>query len=324
MRVLVAEDEASHRQRVVSALEEQGCRVEVAGDGLEAWRILKREDIRLVVTDWMMPRMSGLDLLRHIRSDRLRHYVYVIMLTGRRAQDDVIRGLGGGADDYMTKPFDPRELTLRLRVGQRLLRIRDGITVENERLRKEAFLDALTVARNRRAFDDDHARIHAEAERYGNPYSLAMIDIDHFKSYNDTLGHQEGDLALKYVARLLISNARTSDSVYRYGGDEFAWLLTQTDARHALRGADRMRRLVEDDRVPHPANDPYNIVTISIGLASHEPGKRASAAAVLERADAALYRAKGDGRNRVVAIEKETLDFPTPDRDSERLRGRKR
>jgi two-component system chemotaxis response regulator CheY len=324
MRVLVADDDGLQRRSLVSALEKAGYRVETASDGHEAWEALEREDIRLVVTDWEMPRITGLELLRRIRSDRLRQYIYVIMLTGRMAQDDVNRGLDAGADDYMTKPFDPLELALRLRAGQRVLRIRENLTVENERLRKEAFLDSLTGARNRRAFDDDHARIHAEAERYGHAYSLAMIDIDQFKAYNDSLGHREGDLALQYVARVLLRNARTSDVVYRYGGDEFAWLLTHTDARRSRTGAERMRRLVEDDRVPHPANDPHDVVTISVGLASHEPGRRASAATVLERADAALYQAKRHGRNRVRVMEKETLDFPTTDLDSagHRSRGR--
>ncbi|MDX1389225.1 MAG: diguanylate cyclase, partial [Acidobacteriota bacterium] len=258
---------------------------------------------------WMMPEMTGLDLIRRVRTAGLPHYVYIILLTSRNDQEDIIRGLDVGADDYITKPYDEKELMLRLRAGQRLLRLQEELAARNQNLRQLAMVDSLTGVRNRRAFDTEHPRIHSEAQRYGHPYSVAMIDLDRFKAYNDTLGHPEGDLALQYVSRLFVKNARTSDVFFRYGGEEFVWLLTHTDAAQARVGAERMRRLVEDAAIPHPTNEPHDVVTVSIGLSSFEPGSKIGVAEILKRSDEALYRAKQEGRNRVRYAEPDELEL---------------
>ena len=309
MRVLLADDDPLHLKMVVSTLEEFGHQVQAVPDGAQAWEALRNSDIRLLICDWMMPGMTGLDLIKRVRTAGLPHYVYIILLTSRSDQEDVIRGLDVGADDYVKKPYDERELMLRLRAGQRLLRLQEELAVKNRDLQKLALVDSLTGARNRRAFDDEHPRIHSEARRYGHPYSVAMIDLDHFKPYNDSLGHPEGDLALQYVSRLFVKNARTSDVLFRYGGEEFVWLMTHTGAARSRIGAERMRRLVEDARVPHPANAPHDVVTVSIGLSSFEPGSTIGAGELLKRSDEALYRAKQQGRNCVDQADTEALDL---------------
>lgn len=299
MRLLIAEDELISRRLLVAALARMGHDVLVAEDGRAAWEILEREDVRLVVADWEMPNMDGLELVRRIRAEANRPYIYVILLTSRGDKQDIVAGMNAGADDYVTKPWDEGELTVRLKAGMRVLALYSQLDDRNEQLRRMALVDGLTGIANRRAFDDDFMRHREQARRFWRTLSLIMIDIDRFKPYNDTYGHEAGDNALRTVAQILQRDLRQVDKAYRYGGEEFVCLLPETDETGAFIVADRLRQAVFEARIAHPGNPPAGVVTVSLGVATFD--MRDQGEDLIKHADAALYAAKAAGRNRVVA-----------------------
>ncbi len=298
MRLLIAEDELISRRLLLSALTRMGHDVLVAEDGQAAWDILQREDIRLVVADWEMPRMDGLELVRRIRSMDDRGYIYTILLTSRGEKQDVVHGMESGADDYVTKPWDDGELMVRLKAGARVLDLYAELDHRNRQLQRMALVDGLTGIANRRAFDSEFQRLREQARRFWRSLSLIMVDIDRFKLYNDTLGHEAGDNALRAVAQLLQRDLRQVDTAYRYGGEEFVCLLPETEATGAMIVAERLRDGIVSARIAHPANPPLGIVTVSLGVATFD--MRDQGEDLVRHADAALYAAKAAGRNCVV------------------------
>ncbi|MDQ7006017.1 MAG: diguanylate cyclase [Acidobacteriota bacterium] len=302
MRILIAEDDKVSRRMLGRALATMGHEVLAASDGLEAWHILRSEDPRLVIADWEMPNIDGLELVRRIRSSRENQdapYVYVILLTSRTQKSDVVRGIDAGADDYITKPFDRDELMVRIRAGERVLALEEKLAAQNRMLETMAMVDGLTNIPNRRAFDDAFRTLCGHCQRFQHPYSVLMIDIDRFKNYNDTLGHKAGDETLQAVAQVIAESIRTSDSAFRYGGEEFVCLLPETNGEGAVLVAERLREMTEAARIHHPANPPTGVVTISVGVADFNPRFPRSGEEVLRAADTALYEAKEAGRNRV-------------------------
>ena len=314
MRILIAEDERVSRELLRRALERIQHEVVAVADGLEAWNHVVDEhaDIRVVIADWMMPGLDGLELTRRIRSASFNHYVYVIILTSRGLQQDVVEGLSAGADDYVIKPFDPHELFFRVRNGLRIVDLEEQLAARNRELERMAMLDGLTGIPNRRAFDSDLRRRILECQRYRRPFALLMLDIDNFKNYNDTLGHAAGDSALRRIAGVLRRALRGTDDVYRYGGEEFACILPETEESGALLVAERLRRAVQDEKLAHPGS-PRGVVTISIGVTVHRPGNHEETASwIVENADRALYRAKRAGRNRVSGPQPATITGSIP------------
>ncbi|MBE3135512.1 MAG: diguanylate cyclase [Acidobacteria bacterium] len=306
MRILIAEDEPISRRMLVAVLRQMGHDVVATTDGREAWEVLQREDISLVIADWMMADMDGLELVRRIRAREADHYVYVIFLTSRTEKQDVVRGLDAGADDYVTKPFQRDELMVRIKGGLRVLGLERQLAERNQQMTLMAMMDGLTGIGNRRSFDEALERYHNQANRYGRMFSLAMIDIDFFKRYNDTFGHGAGDTVLRSIAQLLKHTARPSDLVFRYGGEEFVCLFPETDADGALAAAIRLHDAVATAGIPHPGNQPAGVVTVSVGLATFSPDPAHSAAALLRSADDALFSAKRGGRNRVATYAQRT------------------
>ena len=277
-----------------------------AADGIEAWDALCREDLRFVIADWEMPRMDGLELVQRIRNKRDSEsapYVYVILLTSRTQKSDVIRGIDSGADDYITKPFDRGELMVRIRAGQRILQLEEKLAAQNRTLETMAMVDGLTNIPNRRAFDRAFRTLCGHSQRFHRPYSVLMVDIDHFKNYNDVLGHKAGDCALQTVAQVLAENIRTSDTAYRYGGEEFVCLLPETRSDGAHLVGNRLREMLVQAGLEHPGNAPFGVVTISIGIASYDPANPIPGEEVLRSADQALYKAKQSGRNQTILAE---------------------
>jgi two-component system chemotaxis response regulator CheY len=301
MRILIAEDELISRRLLAAALRAMGHDVVETSDGREAWEVLQREDIRLVVADWMMADMDGLELVRRIRADCL-HYVYVILLTARADKQDVVVGLDAGADDYIIKPFERAELMVRINCGRRVLDLEAQLAERNRQLTMMAMVDGLTGIGNRRSFDEGLQRCHAHAGRYRRFLSLAMIDIDFFKRYNDRFGHGAGDTILRAIAQHLQQSARPSDLVFRYGGEEFVCLFPETTAEAALSAANRLAQVVHDARIAHPGNPPVGVVTVSVGVATFSPEEGGTADLLLRQADEALFCAKRRGRNRVEAF----------------------
>jgi two-component system, cell cycle response regulator len=298
LRVLVAEDDASSRYRLQAALRSWGYEVESVGNGREAIAALARPDgPSLAVLDWSMPEADGLEVCRSIRSRPDGRYVYAILLTAHDRDEDVLAGFDAGADDYVTKPFNTKELRARVRSGARIVQLQQELVAAREELREKAMHDPLTGLLTRGAFFEICEVEFARAKRKGTALSLVMADIDHFKSINDRFGHVAGDDVLREVARRLQSTFRVEDAVGRYGGEEFVALAVGCSGPDAIRLADRFRQTVARD--PFPIGSAWIDVTTSVGVAAGTASDGAQI--LLKAADDALYRAKAGGRNMVVA-----------------------
>lgn len=294
MRVLVADDDGLSVRILQDVLQAWNYDVVTARNGLEAWEILQQSDApNLVILDWMMPGMDGVDICSKIRTRERRDYVYIILLTGRNSREDIINGLESGADDYMIKPFNPEELKSRLKIGQRIIEL-------EQRIMSLARTDYLTGLLNRRAFMERLESEASRADREGKPLSLIILDIDHFKLVNDSYGHQAGDLILQELAASIGDSCRRYDFIGRYGGEEFIIGLPSAGREDAKRTAERMRKAVEEQRKYIPQRHTYVKVTASFGVAAIQPGDAYNIDMLIKQADDALYRAKRAGRNRVV------------------------
>lgn len=280
-RILLVDDHSDIRDLLRLHLSMEGHEIQEAGNGREAVDIAGKDCPDVMILDVMMPEMNGFEALEHIRANPAYAAVYVIMLSAKGEIKDKVSGLDTGADAYLTKPFQPEELKAQVRAGLR--------TVEN---RRQAMYDGLTGLFNRRAFDDMLQRELASAERYGRPLSVVMIDLDHFKAVNDTYGHDAGDAVLKDLAELLRSASRPSDLPCRWGGEEFAWLLPETNLEGGVLAAERLRTAVEAHTFPEVEH-----LTASLGVTVASGTEMAEA--FCKRADEALYLAKMNGRNRV-------------------------
>ncbi len=249
--------------------------------------------------------MDGLELCRRIRAQDLGTYAYVILVTSLGDRDNVLSGMQAGADDYLTKPLEPFDLETRLIAATRVTSLHAELARYRDDLARLACTDPLTQLRNRLSLGDDLAAVHAQSQRYGRSYALAMCDVDFFKAYNDSLGHQAGDQALRAVASALNSEIREGDMVYRYGGEEFLVILPEQDLAAATIAAERLRRAVEALALPHPASPASPVVTVTIGVAGFESGVPRSGEEVLKASDEVLFRAKSAGRNQVGAAQAE-------------------
>jgi diguanylate cyclase (GGDEF)-like protein len=298
MKVLIADDEMVSLRLLESSLSRWGYDVAIAKDGSEASRILLSPDSpKLAILDWMMPGMNGTQLCQEIRRNKPEPYTYILLLTGKRAQDDIIAGLDAGADDYVTKPFDPAELKVRLRTGKRILYLQEQLIDAREALRDQATHDRLTGLWNRAAIVDLLNNELARAHRQNAPVAVVMADLDFFKRINDTYGHPTGDEVLRNVSNAMRDSVRRYDSVGRYGGEEFLIVLPGCDQSNALGHAERIRAAIARIAVEKPTG----IVrpTMSLGVAVFENCTVPDASALMNAADIALYRAKHAGRNRV-------------------------
>jgi diguanylate cyclase (GGDEF)-like protein len=298
MKILVAEDDLVTRRMLEAYLMKWGYEVVMVADGQQAWQILQRENApRLALLDWMMPEMDGMSVCREARRLNLQPYIYLILLTSRKYQEDVIAGLEAGADEYLTKPFDPVELRARLRTGARIVELQDSLIQAREALREQAMHDALTQLYNRRATMDILVSELSRASRDLKPLTVMMVDIDHFKSINDRFGHPAGDAVLCEVARRLRSSMRAYDTLGRFGGEEFLVVAPGCDASPCRAQAERLRDIVSSQ--PIMVKDLSINVTVSVGVATLRGPKPQDLEAMLSVADKALYLAKEGGRNRV-------------------------
>jgi len=295
--VLVADDSPVYRKLVEHALAEDSCSVSFASSGHQAIEILEREHPDLVVTDWMMPDLTGIELCQRIRTNAESSYTYVIILTSNAEKENVVKGLSAGADDYLTKPFDRNELLARVHVGRRLIDLHRQIEAKNKLLEELALTDPLTGLPNRRAIEDWSARQLSGAARHGFPIWVVLMDLDHFKNVNDTYGHDAGDTVLKKFGEVLRANTRLSDISGRIGGEEFLLVLTHADQSSVAVVLGRIRQQLAAERFE--CNGSAINVTASFGVAGFSGKKAPEFKQLLKQADAALYRAKDLGRNRV-------------------------
>jgi len=299
VRILIAEDDAVSRRLLEATLKRWGYDVVVAEDGTGAWEVLQQEDApRLAILDWVMPGLDGPQICRAVRGLRGQRYIYLLLLTAKSDKADLVKGLEAGADDFLSKPFDAQELRARLRAGMRILELQ-------ETLRVQATRDALTGLWNRAATLDFLHRELSRASRQATPISLIMADIDHFKRINDTHGHLVGDMVLREVARRLASAVRSYDVVGRFGGEEFLIVLPACALHHAVEKAESLRLCASQEPVVTSAG-PLP-VTLSLGVAVGELAMATDSDSLLRAADAALYRAKSGGRNRVALAASEEV-----------------
>lgn len=297
MKILIADDESVSRRMLHGLLAKWGYDVVEAADGNAAWERLKSSDgPRMALLDWMMPGQNGVDVCRALRKLRPEPYTYVLLLTAKDAKESVVEGLESGADDYLTKPFNPQELKARIRVGLRLLDLEDNLVQAREAMRFKATHDILTGVWNRGAILEALDREIWRSRREGLSLGVLIADLDHFKSVNDTYGHAAGDAVLQEITKRMRTDVRPYDAVGRYGGEEFLILLPGCNGSTTRDKAERLREGISRDPVATSAG--ILKVTLSIGGVATGDWPEDNANQILQMADSALYRAKGEGRNR--------------------------
>ena len=297
MKVLVADDDLVSRRLLQSMLVRLGHEVVVTSDGTEATDILLAADgPRLAILDWMMPGANGLDVCRTIRQQAAA-YIYVIILTSRDRQEDLVAAFDAEVDDFITKPYQSAELQARVRSGERVLDLQQRLLETQAQLRHQATHDPLTGLWNRGRLHEQLTTELQRSARYERPLSVILADLDHFKLVNDQHGHAAGDCVLREASERMRQVLRAHDGISRYGGEEFLVMLPETGCDEALVIAERLRAAVAS--TPIPIGDGRSLpVTLSLGVATTTavPG---GLEPLIAAADAALYRAKAGGRNRV-------------------------
>lgn len=291
-RVLVVEDEKINRTVLVALLKDD-YQVILAKTGEQALERLASDDqIDVVLLDVLMPDMDGYEVLRHIKDNDATREIPVIFLTALNSTNDEEKGLRLGASDYIGKPFSPAIVKARVSNLARFVR-------QRKLLETLAGRDGLTEIPNRRAFDQALLQEIARSLRNGQNLSLALIDVDFFKQYNDHYGHAAGDNSLKLVAKTIAEALRRpNDLAARYGGEEFAVILPDSDAAGGQEVAESIRRRVRELGIEHTQSGAAPEVTVSIGGIT-VTGRQGSAEELLVAADRQLYAAKQQGRNRI-------------------------
>lgn len=295
--ILIAEDDAVSRRLLEQAVHSWGYSTICVTDGASALAKLSSPNgPRLAILDWEMPGLSGPQVCRILRARTASPYVYLILLTARTAREHLVTGLASGADDYVLKPFDPIELQLRVRTGQRIVELQHELLAARQELERRANHDALTGAANRGAVLSKVESEAARSARQGTHYCLILFDLDFFKRINDSHGHRAGDIVLKEAVRRAQIELRPYDVLGRYGGEEFMVLLPGCELRAGAVVAERLRKCFADS--PFQVDKLAIEVTASFGIVcSSQP--HGSLEMLVDAADSALYRAKANGRNRI-------------------------
>ncbi len=304
-RILIVDDHEDNIEVLRVRLESWGYGIDSCFNGMEALAYVEKTPPDLILLDVMMPEISGIEVARRIKGNKALPFIPIIMQTALDSTDDKVEGLEAGADDYITKPIDFAELKARLRSMLRIKRLQEALEERekellevNERLRFMSQTDGLTGLDNRRHLNDRIDEMFQHAQRLNEPFSLAMCDLDKFKSVNDTYGHQAGDEVLKQLARILKDEAREIDRVGRYGGEEFMFLLPGTVLDAAVTFAERVRKRIEANTFTFDGGTLQR--TASFGVSGWPHPTITDSDALVRTADDALYVAKETGRNRVI------------------------
>ena len=312
MKILVVDDDRLSRRIIERFLESLGYAVVTAENGAMALTILQQEtDIAVVITDWMMPVMDGLELCRHARAFQWERYLNIILLTSRGEKEDLIEGLNAGADAFVSKPLNFAEIQAHLKVAERTLELEQKLSMQldelilahhqlqeaHAKIEEIARMDELTGLFNRRHIMQCLSAEFTRAKRYSSELSIFIIDLDHFKIINDSYGHPVGDQVLRETGRLLREAIRETDIMGRYGGEEFLGILPETGTKGAVILAERICQSFRSFQCP-VSNDEHVQVTVSLGIASIQSEQQESDELLIQ-ADQALYDAKKAGRNRV-------------------------
>jgi len=296
IKVLIAEDNAVSAKILQGNIKDWGYDVVLAMDGKQAWQALQDEEIGLAVLDWMMPEINGIELCKKIRQINYQNenheYTYIILLTARDEQKDLIKGFSAGADDYITKPFNSLELKARLKTGKRLIDLQ-------RQLQEQANRDGLTGLWNRKRMYRILEKEINRTQRISHPLAIIMIDIDNFKRINDTHGHQSGDAVLQAVSSILKKRVRSYDEICRYGGDELLIILPNCNLGETKKIAERLRQAVSYQKV----NTENAVLDVTISLGGVSTGNKRTdlkPETLISTSDEALLEAKYKGRNCIV------------------------
>jgi diguanylate cyclase (GGDEF)-like protein len=294
LNVLVVDDSAVYRKLIQKILGDcySLC---FASNGAEALAAFHQHAPKIVITDWMMPDFSGLELCQKIRADRAAPYTYIVLMTSNTEKDGVIRGLEAGADDYLIKPFDSGEMLARINVGRRIVEMHRQLEEKSAQLEEVARTDSLTGLPNRRAVEDWARKQLQGASRHHFPLWVVLGDLDDFKAINDTFGHAAGDAVLQAFADTLKKGTRMSDLCGRLGGDEFLLVISHVSAQNIELAINRFRESFSALSFPFVGKSIS--VTATFGVAGTESGKQRDFDVLVRRADEMLYEAKRAGRN---------------------------
>lgn len=295
LKILVAEDDPVSRRLLEVLLAKWGYEVLIASDGEEAWSILQQNDApRVAILDWMMPRLDGIQVCKLVRQRKSEPYTYILLLTAKSSKQETVEGMDSGADDYITKPFHSNELKVRLRAGRRIVDLQSELLTVREALREQATHDPLTGLPNRLLFSDRLTQSLAQARRKKQTLAAMFLDLDRFKTVNDTLGHNVGDILLKQVSERLMLLLREVDTIARMGGDEFTIILSDIGSvEEAAIIADRILAAFSD---PFDLNGNEVYISTSIGIGIY-PEDGTDVETLVKNADTAMYRAKELGKN---------------------------
>ncbi len=302
-RVLIVDDDPQVLERLEEMVAAEGYDVSTATSGAAALIALEEFPASIVITDLSMPAMNGMDLCRLIRERPSPGYVYIVLLTVKDDEKDILAGLDAGADDYLSKRTSAALFKARLRSARRILALEHSLTDALEKKRQLAMADALTGVYNRRYFMRHLGREIKRTQRFGGNVSLLLLDVDHFKRINDTYGHAVGDIVLRKLTKEIAKCLRReTDWCARLGGDEFAVVLEGTKPAEARICAEKVRQAIADASVDTPSGSVRFTVSIGIGGCGENTHKNAGTIQELvELADANLYASKAGGRNRVTS-----------------------
>ena len=310
MLVLIADEDAAARDAARRSVERFGYRCAVASDGHEASDRIAALSPDVVLATLGLPGLGAIDLFRQVRQNRDASGCYLVALVAGDDGAGLFAAMASGADDFLLRESHPEQLHARLQVAERFTLLnRQFLDSQSElgrakrALQASARTDALTQLWNRLQFNDDLDLFQGQLQRYGHRYAIAIVDLDRFGAFNDTHGQLMGDEALRVVAQAVARQLRTGDRAYRYGGDELVLLLPEQTADSARIAIDRIREAVDALALPHLGNPPWNLVTVSAGIATFGTSHDTTYDTLLRKAESAVRQAQAQGGNRVVSSE---------------------
>lgn len=307
MKILIVEDSRASLLIVTEYIRRFGATPLPAANGAQAIEVFQAEHPDIVLLDIVLPDMDGFTVARRLRGlEEDGGWTPIIFLSSLDKDEDIERGIAAGGDDYLAKPVSEVVLGAKIRAMQRIIQMRTSLVVlarkldvANRELKRLSASDGLTGIPNRRLFDEYIDREWRRARRNSTSLALMMCDVDHFKLFNDTYGHQAGDDCLRQVAGAIQKTMeRGADIVARYGGEEFAVVLPETQIGGALFLAEKIRHAIHELHIPHSASASGQ-TSLSIGIAAMVPGENNQPEELIHAADQALYQAKYNGRDRV-------------------------
>jgi two-component system, cell cycle response regulator len=300
LQVLVVDDSSVYRKLITDTLYYQPYSLLIAKSAGEALELFAKHAPPIVLTDWMMPDLTGLELCQRIRSDSQSSYTYVILLTSMTEKDSVVKGLEAGADDYLTKPFDPGELQARLAVGSRIIRLHRQIEAKNRQLEETSRIDPLTDLPNYRAIQEWATWQLKGAAQHGFPVWVVLADVDGFQKLNETQGREAGDAVLRDFAQIMRDNSRSSDMCGRVTDDEFIFILTHVSKEDLPPTLEKFRQFFERHVCSHGEQSLQ--ATASFGAVGFSGMEAPDFATLIRHADHALFAAKQAGGNQIKIV----------------------